>query len=115
MALDLYSGSSPPATDFPTNTSVVQAGLTNFTVSWTPPTPTPEGYVIFFQGGDDEDSVTVEDGSTTTVNIDGRVNGRQYSVTMVALSQHLPSTVTSPEMVMLCKYSVGRILLCVIY
>ena len=61
--------------------------------------------MIFFQGGDDKDNVTVEDGSTTTVNIDGRVNGRQYFVTMVALSQHLPSTVTSPEMVMLCKYT----------
>ena len=83
--------------------AALQIGLTGFTVSWTPPNTTPTGYVVFFQGGDDEGSVMVDDGSATVVTVDGRVNNRQYSITMVALSLHLPSTVTSPETVTLCK------------
>ena len=45
----------------------------------------------------------VDDGSATVVTVDGRLNNRQYSITMVALSLDLPSTVTSSETVMLCK------------
>ena len=82
----------------------MQVGLTSFTVSWTPPNSTPVGYVIFFLGGDDEGSVMVDDGSATMFTIDDRINNREYSITMVALSTHLPSTVTSPETVMLCKF-----------
>ena len=81
-----------------------QVGLTSFTVSWTPPNPAPEGYVIFFQGGDDEGSVMVDDGSAIMFTVDDRINDRQYSITMVALSPHLPSTVTSPETIVLCKF-----------
>ena len=81
----------------------MQIGLTSFTVAWTPTNTTPTGYVVFFQGGDDEGSVVVGDGSATVVIVDGRVNNRQYSITMVALSLDLPSTVNSPETVMLCK------------
>ena len=83
-----------------------QVGLTSFTVSWTPPNPAPEGYVIFFEGGDDEGSVTVDDGSATMFTVDGRINNREYSITVVARYTHLPSTVTSPETVMLCKASI---------
>ena len=83
--------------------AAIQVGLTSFTVSWTPPDPTPESYVIFFGGGDDEGSVMVDDGSATMLTVDGRINDREYSITMVARSRHLPSTVTSPETVMLCK------------
>ncbi len=90
-------------TDPPTNVAAMQVGLTGFTVSWTPPNTTPTGYVVFFQGGDDEGSVMVDSGSATVVTVDGRLNNRQYSITMVALSLDLPSTVTSSETVMLCK------------
>ena len=101
-------------TDPPTNVATIQIGLTSFIVVWTPPNPTPTGYVVFFQGGDDEGSVMVGDGSATVVTVDGRVNNRQYSISMVALSLHLPSTVTSSETVMLCKVLDGAVL-CIKY
>ena len=99
----IYSPYTNVGTDPPTNVAAMQIGLTSFTVSWTSPNPTPIGYVVFFEGGDDEGSMMVDDGSETVVTVDGRVNNRQYSITMVALSLHLPSTVTSSETVMLCK------------
>ena len=99
----IYSFYTNVVTDPPTNVAAMQIGLTSFAVSWTSPNPTPTGYVVFFEGGDDEGSVMVDDGSATVVTVDGRVNNRQYSITMVAISLHLPSTVTSSETVMLCK------------
>ena len=94
-------GTTPPM-----NVTAMQASLTSFAVSWIPPNPTPEGYTIFFQGGDDEGSVMVDDGLATMFTVDDRINNRQYSITMLASSTHLPSTVTSPEIVMLCKASI---------
>ena len=46
----------------------------------------------------------VDGGSATMFTVDDRINNREYSITMVALTPHLPSTVTSPETVMLCKF-----------
>ena len=81
----------------------MQTGRENFTVTWSSPDPTLSGYVIFFVGDGDVGSVMVDDGAATMQTVDGRLNNQLYSITMVALSQHLPSTETSPEMVMLCK------------
>ena len=61
-------------------------------VSWTPSTTgaTPTGYVIYYQAAGDQGSVTVDDGSTTQQDIDVQDN-QEYTITMVTLSQHIPS------------------------
>ena len=68
--------------------------------------------MIFFEGLDDEGNVMVDDGAASMFTVDGRVINGRYSITMVARSDHLPSTETSPPMtVMLCKASVEYCLL----
>ena len=67
-------------------------------VSWTPPTPLDDvtGYIIYY-GGDDGsgDSVSVVGGSTDSYLLTGLQTGVNYSVSIVALSQHLPSEVVN--------------------
>ena len=54
---------------------------------------TPIGYVIYYQAAGDQGSVTVNDGSTTQQDIDVQ-DDQEYSITMVTLSQHIPSAET---------------------
>ena len=64
-------------------------------VSWAPSTTgaTPTGYVIYYQATGDQGSATVDDGSTTQQDIDVQDN-QEYCITMVTLSQHIPSIET---------------------
>ena len=71
---------------------------TTITVSWTPPSPTPTGYVIYYQatdGGTDSGNETVTGGSTDQEVITDRNRG-SYDITIMATSNHLPSTVVGP-------------------
>ena len=83
----------------PTGLKAIKYGSA-ITVSWTPPSPTPTGYVIYFQatdGGTDSGSVylTVYGGRTGHWVITGR-NCDSYDITIVFTSNHLPSTVVGP-------------------
>ena len=85
------------ATNAPTGLNVTKNGDT-ITVSWTPPTPTPTGYDIYYiatEGGIDIGNTRVTNGLTDQLELTRRIRV-SYDVTMVALSQHLPSTVVGP-------------------
>ena len=93
--------------DPPTDITVVQGSNISFTVSWTAP-PTQAGYdrvtgyMIYYQtteGGDVGIAHVGRDDTQHTVN--GRLNGHTYSITMVTLSERLPSIVTDPVMIKL--------------
>ena len=77
----------------------------SFRVSWTPPASLTNltGYRIYYSGASDSGSVDV-DASTTEVTIDNRTAGMTYTITMVALSPHLPSSVVGPVSVTLGEY-----------
>ena len=74
----------------------------SFRVSWTPPASSTNltGYRIYYSGADDSGSVDVG-ASATEVTIDSRKPGVTYSITMVALSPHLPSPGIGPVSVTL--------------
>ena len=74
----------------------------SFRVSWTPPASLANltGYHIYYSGAGDSGSVDVG-ASTTEVTIDNRTAGVTYTITMVALSPHLPSPVVGPVTVTL--------------
>ena len=74
----------------------------SFSVSWTPPSSSANltGYHIYYSGADDSGSVDVGV-STTNITIDNRKLGVTYTITMVALSPHLPSPVIGPVTVTL--------------
>ena len=74
----------------------------SFRVSWTPPASSANltGYRIYYSGVTDSGSVDVG-ASATNITIDNRTAGVTYTITMVALSPHLPSPVVGPAEVTL--------------
>ena len=87
------------AAESPTGLSVerLPEELGSFRVSWNPPDPSTNltGYRIYYSGADDSGSVDVG-ASATEVTIDNRTTSVTYTITMVALSPHLPSPVVGP-------------------
>ena len=71
----------------------VQEGLTSIRVSWSPPTPLGDTteYKIYYSDSDSSDSVDVSDPSSREYLLEDLVMGSNYSLSLVAISQHLPS------------------------
>ena len=72
----------------------------SFRVSWTPPASSANltGYRIYYSGANDSGSRDVG-ASATNITMDNRTAGVTYTITMVALSPHLPSPVVGPAKV----------------
>ena len=90
----------PPAPSPPSGVTVSQNGVDSVQVSWTPPSGEPDvtGYIICYQQQDGGHTGSVMAGANaTTATITGLMTGATYSITMVATSSTLPSTVTAEE------------------
>ena len=90
------------AADSPTNLLAMQASSTSIRISWTAPTSgaTVTGYQINYQSEREEGSVNVG-ASEATVTLDGRSRGLTYNISILALSQQLPSPLAGPVTVTL--------------
>ena len=99
------------AADRPTGLTVEQLPQEpgSFRVSWTPPASLANltGYRIYYSGAGDSGSVDIGV-SATEVTIDNCTAGVAYTITMVALSPHLPSPVIGPVTVTLGEYIYTR-------
>ena len=87
----------PSAPSLPSGVTVSQNGVDSLQVSWTPPSgePAVTGYIIYYQQQDGGHYGSEVAGATaTTATITGLMTGATYSITMVATSSTLPSTVT---------------------
>ena len=95
----MYTNSPPPASDPPSGLTVSQKGLDSALVSWTAPSggATVTGYTIYYQPEGGERSSVIAGASDTSVTISGLIEGATYSITIVATSNTLPSTVTDPQ------------------
>ena len=94
--------SFPPAPSPPSGVTVSQNGVDSVQVSWTPPSgePSVTGYIIYYQHQDGGHTDSEMTGATATnATITGLMTGATYSITMVATSSTLPSTVTAAETV----------------
>ena len=82
------------AADPPTGLTAVKESETTVKVSWTPPTcgDTVTGYQIFYQRSNSV-IVTASVTQYTIINLEPNIN---YPITMMALSEHLPSAVVGP-------------------
>ena len=93
LLVDLKVLLLPPVASAPTNPmAVVQENLTSVELTWSSPTPLGDttGYRIYYSGGS-SGSVNVSGGSTNNYTLTGLQNGKSYSMSIVATSQHLPS------------------------
>ena len=85
----------------PTNLNAEQVGSNSVRVSWMPPA-TVTGYQVYWSGVGGSGSGNMSAGAgDTAVTITGLTPGLTYDVTIVALSDHLPSPVVGPVMVTL--------------
>ena len=77
---------------------VVQEGLTSIRVSWSPPTPLGDttGYRIYYSGGS-SGSENVSGGSTDNLLLTNLVMETNYTISIVATSQHLPSDASTQD------------------
>ena len=75
----------------PTNVNAHQVGPSSFRVSWTLPAIV-SGYLVYWSGGGGAESgnITVRAWSRS-VSITGLTPGLTYNITLVTLSDHLPS------------------------
>ena len=81
----------------PTRVFAVPLSDTSIQVSWDPPGDPTTGYVIYYQPeGGAVSSVMVTGGDTESHQLDALQSGVNYSVSIVALSDHLPSAVVGP-------------------
>ena len=90
----------------PTDLTAVQEGPTSIRVSWTPSSDAT-GYRIDYTSSDgSSDSVTVSGGSTDNYLLTGLQNGKTYTISIVATSQHFPGdSVTADTMTGLGTYA----------
>ena len=105
--------SLPPAPSPPSGVTVSQNGVDSVQVSWTPPSgePTVTGYIIYYQQQDGGHNGSVMAGATTTTSIIiGLMTGATYSITMVATSSTLPSTVSAAETITIGIYDTSLII-----
>ncbi len=100
-----------PAAGPPIDVSAVQVDSnTTVMVSWTAPTSgaTPTGYRIYYRGAGDSTVIPIDTGPTATERLlEGLSAGTTYAIRMLTRSQHLPSSVTDPEMVTIGRYKSG--------
>ena len=97
---------SHTAAGSPTNVNAIPAGISSFRVYWTRPA-TMTGYQVYWSGSRGVDSGNMSAGARDrAVTITGRIPGLIYSITIVALSDYLPSPVVGTVM----AYTLGELL-----
>ena len=79
------------------------AGPTSIRVTWTPSSDATGYRIDYDSSGGDSDSVIVSGGSTVMETLTGLQNGDTYTISIVALSQLLPS-----ESVLAMDVGLGR-------
>ena len=101
-SLDYLTLFSPTVANLPANLNAVKVNSSSFRVSWTPSAGTVTGYQVYWSGvgGSDSGNMSVRAGDTA-VTITGLTLDFTYHVTIVALSDHLPSPVVGSVMVTL--------------
>ena len=87
----------PLVASAPSSLLIIQS-LAGIRVSWTPPTPLGDttGYMIYYSGGS-SGSVDVSGGSTTSHLLTGLSSQTSYNISIMGISDHLPSAMESIE------------------
>ena len=86
----------------PTNVTVELSGTNNINVSWTTPASGPAvvGFRMYYQAQEDQGTVDLI-ATSTEYTITNCTVGQHYNITVVALSENLPSTLVGPKSVII--------------
>lgn len=90
----------------PTNLVAIQQDLSamSINVTWSlpsSPTPTGIGFLVFYQTAESSNSINVELCTECEIIISELMRGSTYSISVVTLSDHLPSNLVGPANVTL--------------
>ena len=94
-SLSLSSGVFPTVASAPTNLMLTQTDATTIRVSWTLPSQlgNTTGYTVFYSSTESNEALVVSEASSTSeVELTNLAEGGSYSISLVARSQHLPSS-----------------------
>ena len=84
----------------PANVEHVRSSSTSFIIHWETPGTTPLGYTIFYNLSGDVNSVTVNASNSQTQTYELRVMSEgNYTISILALSRHLPSAVVGSPII----------------
>ena len=77
----------------PDNLSLRQNGETTIIISWTTPTPLGDTteYRVYYNNDGVTNNITVNASTSTMLSLTSLVPGRQYNISIIGLSEHLPS------------------------
>ena len=87
----------PPVAGQPNGVSAVQQSNTSIEVSWMSPGSPATGYIIYYQpDGGDVRSETISGVDTESYILSNLESGVNYNISIIAVSDHLPSAVVGP-------------------
>ena len=92
----------------PTGVTTNRTGYTSVLVFWTPPSPPPAGYEVFYQTtAGDSSRFSGGNTSNTELTLTGLTLEETYSIFVVAFGEEgapvLPSSHSNTAMIMLCE------------
>ena len=100
----------------PINLTVELSGTNNINVSWTTPASGPAviGFRMYYQAQGDRGTVDLN-ATSTEYSITNCIIGQQYNITVIALSENLPSTLVGPKSVIIGEmYIIIQVPVCIL-
>ena len=84
------------ASQRPVIEQVLHISPSSLSISWAEPSPVTTALILYYEANGVINSVAVNDGSTTNFVLRNLRGGLTYSISLQALSSHLPSPITDP-------------------
>lgn len=84
------------ASQSPVIEQVVHLSLSSLSISWVQPSPITIAQILYYEANGVTNSIIISNGSTTNYVLKNLRSGLTYSISLQALSSHLPSPITDP-------------------
>ena len=75
---------------------LIQLSPSSLGVSWAQPSPSTTAQILYYEANGVISTVNISNGVTINYVLNGLRSGWTYSISLQALSPHLPSIITSP-------------------
>ena len=75
---------------------LIHLSLSSLEVSWAQPSPSTTAQILYYEANGVISTVNISNGVTNNFILDGLQSGWTYSISLQALSPHLPSFITNP-------------------